>query len=133
MKMHTSSITLRLCLIIVCSVFLLTGCLSATTQIPYATSVPPEELCTIKFAGNLTVKNFDEKEVNWSSDFGDYWFSVQLPAGEHTFMVDYDQTMNRAWIQRRNIPLTYDFTAGRTYQVAMAGFGVHLLVTDITE
>jgi len=100
---------------IMIAVFMLTGC--GTQHIQYATSVPPEKLCTLYIANTLSVKQFNGESVDWKVSGLSAWTMVQLPEGTHTFVVDYDRTMNHARESAHNITGIGNFIAGRTYHM----------------
>jgi hypothetical protein len=111
---------------------MLNGCVNSATKIPYTHSAPPEETCTLNIIATLTVRNFDGKEVDWKPNWGDSWASVQISAGSHTFIVDYERQINRGFApgtptmqmgrhHRGGITISYDkFMAGHTYQMIAA-------------
>ena len=108
---------------IIASMFMLVGCMSAATNIPYTSSAPQEKLCTLRVVGSLTVTKFDGEPVDWSPNFGDTWASVQIPEGRHTFMLDYDRTVDAQGgrYYRNDIIVSYDgFAAGRVYEMVPA-------------
>lgn len=107
-----------------CALLALGGCMNAATNIPYTSPAPADKLCTLKIAGNLTVTDFDGTQVKWSPAFGDSWSSVQISEGRHTFTLDFNRTVDAQGgaIYRNGITVSYDFAAGRTYEmVAAAG------------
>ena len=110
---------------ILCSAFILGGCLNAVTHVPYAGSAPPEKLCTLNIVGTLTVRQFDGENVDWSPSFGDNWASVQIPEGSHTFVVDYSRTVSGGWHTQSDIAVSGNFIAGRTYRM-LAGEGAEI-------
>lgn len=73
-------------ILIMCAVFMLMGC--GSKSIPYATSVPPEKLCTLYIANTLSVKQFNGERVDWSVSPFSAWSMVQIPEGTHTFVAD---------------------------------------------
>lgn len=97
------------------AVFMLIGC--GTQHIHYAASVPPEKLCTLYIANTLSVKQFDGENVEWKVSGLSAWTMVQIPEGTHTFVADYDRTMNYAKETAHNITGTGNFIAGRTYHM----------------
>ena len=114
MKNNVTGITSRfLPFFIICCIFMLSGCLNATTNIPYTSSAPPEKLCTLIIASTLTVTKFDGEDVKWTTNFTDYWSSVQIPEGTHTFVADYMRTVQGGWQQEREMTFTGNFIAGR--------------------
>lgn len=120
-----SKFTPRSLWMFIISVFMLVGCVSAATNIPYTSSAPQEKLCTLNVIATLTVTDFDGEKVNWSPNFGDSWSAVRIAEGRHTLTMDYDRnvgTQGERYYQN-NIVVSYDgFVAGHTYEmVAAAG------------
>jgi hypothetical protein len=103
---------------------LLSGCVpSSATPIAYISPEPPEKTCTLRIIGTLTVTNFDGEQVEWKAGGFDAWASVQIPAGRHTFTLDFDRYANGRRQYRNGITLSYDsFVVNHTYEmVAAAG------------
>jgi len=106
-------------LVICCSVLALGGCnIYASTIIPYTGSAPPEKLCTLHIAGHLTIKKFDDENVNWRpKSLMDNWVTVQIPEGNHTFVADYVQTTQNGIYRQNDMTVTGSFVAGRNYRM----------------
>lgn len=121
MKKNAAGNTLRPLLLVLCFALLLGGCVSSATPIAYVSSAAPEETCTLKVSNTLTVKSFDGEEVEWKAGGFDVWASVQIPAGSHTFVLDYDRYVDGRRQYRNGITISYDnFVAGRTYEIMAA-------------
>ncbi len=125
MAKSASDVPFRLWLLVACLALVLGGCVQGTTtKIPHETSTPPEKNCTLNIHGNLTVKQFDGKDVHWTPKFGDAWVSVQIPEGSHTFVLDYNRNVSALSGEthyQQNMGYTYDgFVAGRTYEMVAA-------------
>lgn len=131
--MRKNVAVLRPWLLALCCALMLAGCLSSATQIPYASSAPPEKSCTLNVLGTITVLQFDGKDVSWKAGFGDNWAAVQIPEGSHTFLVDYSRNVTETTQTRAGditrfgrhyrdaITVRYDrFIAGHTYQMVAA-------------
>jgi len=96
------------------------GCSGGMSNISYTSSAPPEKLCTLNILGTLTVKKFDGEDVNWSKNVGDSWMSVQIPAGSHTFVLNYKKApmFGNYHIIKNGMIFSYDgFVAGHTYKM----------------
>lgn len=102
-------------ILIIYAVFMLNGC--GTQHIQYAAFVPPDKLCTLYIANTLSVKRFNSETVDWKVSGLRAWTMVQIPEGTHTFVADYDRTMNNARESATDIAATGNFTAGRTYHM----------------
>jgi len=66
----------------------------------YDKSVPPNQQCTLCIDNTLTVTSFDGKKVNWGMEWYnfkngsndiDYYSKIQIPAGTHVFIVNYQE------------------------------------------
>jgi hypothetical protein len=98
---------------------LLTGC--ATPAEVYDTSVPAENLCTLKIVSAITVTQFDGAAVNWAAPGLSTWKKIQIPSGTHEFVMDYYRTQNGLEWRGNNLTASYpNFRAGRTYQLILA-------------
>lgn len=98
---------------VIIAAFMVGGCAAlGTTNIPYAASVPPEKLCTLRVAPALTVTQFNGAAVTWEAAWG-HWGEVKIPEGTHTFILNYSAAHGHA----TNISFTGNFTAGRTYSM----------------
>ena len=119
-----SKLTLRsLWILVIGSILMLAGCINAATNIPYASTTPPEKLCTLNVIATLTVTDFDGEKVSWSPDFGDSWSSVRIPEGRHTFTLDYHRNVGAQgeYHSQTSIRVSYDgFKSGRTYEMVAA-------------
>jgi hypothetical protein len=113
----------------VCAVLMLGGCVSSATHVPYASTAPLEASCTINIINTLTVRTFDGEAVQWSPKWGYAWASVQIPAGKHTFVVDYERSVHndkgvlapKTRHYLNNITISHDhFIAGHTYEIIAA-------------
>ena len=91
----------------------LTGC--ATNIGVYDSSVPQERLCTLKIDSVLFVRQFDGDKVKWNQSFPQLGVVVQIPAGHHTFLMDYDASSRFYARYATNIRYSYTFEAGKTY------------------
>ena len=76
----------------VCSLLALSGCGPDTIYIADSGSPAPEKACTLNILTTLTVKHFDGKDVQWNPEKkgSAWWVSVRIPAGNHTFLLNYD-------------------------------------------
>lgn len=99
----------------ICAAFMLSGC--GAKGIHYATSVPPEKLCTLYIANTLSVTQFNGESVDWSVSPFSAWAMVQIPEGTHTFVADYERTMNYARESAKDVKGGGIFIAGRTYHM----------------
>ena len=119
-----SKLALRsLWILVIGSILMLAGCINAATNIPYASTTPPEKLCTLNVIATLTVTDFDGEKVSWSPDFGDSWSSVRIPEGRHTFTLDYHRNVGTQgeYHSQTDIRVSYDgFKPGRTYEMVAA-------------
>ena len=102
-------------LLAICAVFMLGGC--GTQHIQYATSVPPEKLCTLYIANTLSVTQFNGESVEWKVSGLSAWTMVQIPEGTHTFVADYERTVNYGSETAYDIKGIGTFIAGRTYHM----------------
>ena len=91
----------------------LAGC--ATNLGVYDSSVPHEQLCTLKIDSNLFVRQFDGNKVQWNQSFPQLGVVVQIPAGQHSFVVDYDGSTSRYTRWAAGIRCSDTFEAGKTY------------------
>lgn len=91
----------------------LAGC--ATNLGVYDTSVPQEQLCTLKIDSDLFVRQFNADKVRWNQSFPQFGVVVQIPAGYHTFLMDYDGSTKSYARYATNIRYSYTFATGRTY------------------
>lgn len=120
---------------------LLAGCLGSASTVDYNSAVPVEKTCTLNISATLTVKKFDGQDVKWASGFSN-WAAVRIPEGGHTFVLDYQNSMQAGRVYRLNdIEFTYNrFQAGHTYLLA-AQFGapgsqsmpIRLGIKDVTN
>ena len=124
--MKKSVINLCLCSAAVSFLFALSGCAPNTIYIADANSPAPGKGCTLNILTTLTVKAFDGKEVQWNPEkkSSAWWVSVQIPAGNHTFVLSSDYHKKSFLIgsggglQGSNGIFTYDnFIAGHTYDL----------------
>ena len=93
-------------------IFMLAGCAMGTTNVTYVTSVPEDKLCTLRIIPTLGVKQFNGESVDWSGGFGD-WVEVKIPAGTHTFVLNYFSAHG----SQSGMTYTASFEAGRTYSM----------------
>ena len=113
---------LRWLLLGICSIFLMGGCVSGITPIPYASTVSPEKTCTLNFSSTLSVSSFNGENVTWKAAPMDSWVSVKIPAeGNHTFVLHYDRAVYEKQQYRHGISITHgNFIAGHTYEIVAA-------------
>lgn len=98
---------------IIIAAFIVGGCGAlGTTNIPYAASVSPEKLCTLKVAPTLSVTHFNGEAVKWEAAWG-HWGEVKIPEGTNSFILIYSAAHGHA----TDINFTGNFTAGRTYSM----------------
>ena len=65
-----SKLTLRsLWILVIGSILMLAGCINAATNIPYASTTPPEKLCTLNVIATLTVTDVDGFMVGMTHRF----------------------------------------------------------------
>ncbi|MDR3074277.1 MAG: hypothetical protein LBV01_06095 [Deltaproteobacteria bacterium] len=89
------------------------GC--ATNLGIYDTSVPQNQLCTLKTPPELFIRQFNGNKVNWNQSFPQLGVVVQIPAGRHTFLIDYDGSSRSYTRYATDIRYSYTFEAGKTY------------------
>ena len=89
---------------------------------------PDNELVTLVFDKTLHIRNFNEEPVRWGW-LPETGFLVRLPAGEYSFLVNWDEGMNR-W---RDIDIVINVEPGKTYTVKpeRKGLVLTILVIDI--
>ena len=102
------------------AIFFLTGCVSKQIGV-YGSSTTAEQ-CTLVINGTLKVTSFDGNKVKWSAGFfgqgqGASKITVQIPAGTHEFVVDYKQQYGSGYFEKKNIKVSFDFEAGKTYKM----------------
>ena len=91
---------------------------AGTTAISHGAS-SAEKKCTLLIASTLTVTGFDGKAVNWVTNAGDSWMSVQIPEGNHTFILNYKRAGQGSQFLQENIKYEHiGFLAGRTYKMS---------------
>lgn len=100
-------------ILIICAVLMLSGCL--TRNIKYATSVPPEQLCTLKIHPALYIDQFDGDAVDWSAGLFSNDASVQIPKGRHDFLISYYTRGGGYSHSAKDIRYSHTFEAGKTY------------------
>jgi len=105
------------------TVFLLNACNNETRMLGvYDKKIPSDQLCTFEIAGNITVKSFNGKKVNWTLGMFDKYGSssqsiIQIPQGNHNIIVDFWMGGLQAAITFKDIEFEYNFTAGNTYRL----------------
>ena len=128
-------------ILIVCAAFVLVGCLSAATPVTYEHDAPPEMTSTVRIAGFIKVKSIDGNTVNWKLKFGDSWIMVDIPSGQHHFVMDYSRVApdGKSKLYSNDINFTYYFAPGRSYRMyanegfSMSGYTLDIVVDDITN
>jgi hypothetical protein len=83
-------------------------------------SVPQEQLCTLKIERELYVHQFDGDDVKWYNDFLDFGAVVKIPAGRHSFVMNYVSGGSRYTRYADNLRYSHTFEAGRTYVMEAA-------------
>jgi len=89
------------------------GC--ATNLGVYDTSVPQAQLCTLKTDGTLFIREFNGDKVNWNQSFPQHGIIVQIPAGRHTFLIDYTTKGSTRTNYAYDIRYSRTFEAGKNY------------------
>lgn len=92
---------------------MLAGCV--TNKGIYDTSVPSEQLCTLKIDMELSVHRIDGNVVRWHYRPLTTSVTVKIPAGYHEFVMNYISGSTRYTYYRSNIRYNYTFEAGKTY------------------
>lgn len=89
------------------------GC--ATNLGVYDPSVPQERLCTLEIDGELFVRQFNNDNVRWNFSFPQSGVVVQIPAGHHTFLIDYVVRGQLYSCAAYDIGYSHTFDAGKNY------------------
>jgi hypothetical protein len=66
------------------------------------------------------VRQFDSDTVEWNQSFPQSGVVVQIPAGQHSFVMDYDGSSRRYTRYANDIRYSYTFEAGKIYIVRPA-------------
>lgn len=114
-----------------CAVLMLSGCL--TRNIQYATSVPQEQLCTLKIHPSLYIHQFDGDTVDWGVGLFSNDASVQIPKGRHDFLINYYIRGGGYSHSAKDIRFSYTFEAGKTYSMWAAESGDRVFIQIGTE
>lgn len=102
------------CFVIAIIGLALAGC--ANNMGVHDLSVPQEKLCTLNISDELYVWKFDGNDVKWYGSFHQVTGSViQIPAGHHSFVVNYVSGSSRRIYSARDITYSQVFEAGKTY------------------
>ncbi|MDR2051231.1 MAG: hypothetical protein LBQ63_05620 [Deltaproteobacteria bacterium] len=108
-------------ILLLCALLALGGCVKDATPISYAPAAPAERTCALNIAATLTVTDFDGESVEWTAGFADSWAAVQIPAGSHTFVLDYNRNVSGGSHYQNSLSVSYDnFMAGHTYEMVAA-------------
>ena len=91
----------------------LAGC--ASNLGVYDPSVPQNRLCTLTIDSTLSVTRFDGKAVDWSSLLSVADTVIQIPAGQHSFVMDYWARGGDYIRSAENIRYSDTFEAGKSY------------------
>jgi hypothetical protein len=105
---------------------LMTGCASIKV---YDSKVPLEKSCLLEIDSSLAVTHFDGEEVKWSIPFSSRNYKVQIPEGDHNFIVNYyavesftwkdtaygPQVSSQTYSYVNDLEYYYTFEAGETY------------------
>jgi len=111
--------------------FSMSGC--ATNLGVYDTSVPQEQLCTLKVDAELFIRQVNGDMVKWNQSFPQLGVVVQIPAGHHTFLMDYDGSSRSYTRYATDIRFSYTFEAGKTYVMEPAISGNRVSIVVKTE
>lgn len=116
----------------ICISLMLMGCASNLGN--YDSSVPQEQRCTLEIDKELFIRQFNDNDVNWNKFFHHSFDSVvQIPAGHHTFLMDYvsDSRLSRRYV--KNVRFSYTFEAGKTYVIEPVISGKQISIEVITK
>ena len=109
----------------------LAGC--ASNLGVYDSSVPPQQLCTLKTPAELFFRQFNGDKVNWNQSFPQLGVIVQIPAGRHTFLIDYVAKGSLYTHYADDIRFSYTFEAGKTYVMEAVVSGNQVAIEVRTE
>jgi len=84
-------------------------------------SIPEEMQSHLEITNNLSVILFDNQPVEWAPGFTDNKVKISIPAGQHSFLVKWNETRGsganmRTVSRTAQIPTT-EIVAGRTYRI----------------
>jgi len=109
----------------------LTGC--ATNLGVYDASVPQQRLCTLKTDPKLFIRKFNGDKVNWNQSFPQLGVVVQIPAGRHTFLIDYVAKGSIRTDYAYDIRYSHTFEAGKIYIMEPTVSGNRVSIVVKTE
>lgn len=95
-------------------IFFLTNCSPRDLGV-YDESVPPEQRCTVIIDQTLKVRKFNDKKVRWGGYYRNK--TIQIPAGHHSFIVDYAKSKNNVVKSAKSISVSDELIAGKTYEM----------------
>ena len=92
--------------VVLLTILFLTGC-AAKKSAAYDNNLPQDQQCTLTVNGTLTIILFDNKKVKWNGGFfkkgvGIFYFTIKIPVGEHTFLVNYNENVGAGQFYYKN-------------------------------
>jgi len=104
-------------------VVLIGGCAKVKDLGVYDKTVPEDQLCTLEISGGLWVREFNGKKTSthgWRYDNpegSERYAIIKIPAGTHTLMAYFFMNDNKNDYSVRDLSISHNFTAGRTYRL----------------
>jgi len=116
-------------------VILIAGCAKFKDLGVYDKSVPVDQLCTLEVSAGLYVRQFDDKKVGPARIFApkasgwglitndaEGYAAVKIPAGSHALTANFIWGEYSTSYEVKDLNITHDFTAGRTYRLTAVFF-----------
>jgi len=114
---------------------LIGGCSKFKDYGVYDKSVPADQLSTLEIEAWLFVRQlngvkvgptniFAPKISGWGvlTNYGDGYVTVKIPAGSHTLSVNFVAGANGISYEIKDLSISHDFKAGRTYRLSRIFF-----------